>query len=272
MQDPQSLHKYLYCHANPVNGFDPTGQFGDFSITGLITRMAIGMVITEISSPLIEYVSGKLGFVSKILEKLFRKVTNPSAAMLGIGGTARAGKGGLGIGLQGNLELLWSLRTGNKALYTAIGGSAGNSGAGLMGSVYGGAVYGAPRSDRYTRGFFTFTMPLRLIPQKLYGKIQSDLTALFTRNLIINSSAGLDEEMWMRANRFTHDFIKRLCRTLKNSAQFELNVFADNPVAPTVGGFSIGASGGVMTNPGKGYSLAATYYSQIWPSKTVPFE
>jgi len=25
-QDPQSLHKYLYCHANPVNGVDPTGQ------------------------------------------------------------------------------------------------------------------------------------------------------------------------------------------------------------------------------------------------------
>ena len=25
-QDPQSLHKYLYCHANPVNGIDPTGE------------------------------------------------------------------------------------------------------------------------------------------------------------------------------------------------------------------------------------------------------
>lgn len=23
--DPQSIHKYLYCHANPVNGTDPTG-------------------------------------------------------------------------------------------------------------------------------------------------------------------------------------------------------------------------------------------------------
>lgn len=26
MQDPQSLHKYLYCHANPVNGIDPSGE------------------------------------------------------------------------------------------------------------------------------------------------------------------------------------------------------------------------------------------------------
>jgi RHS repeat-associated protein len=26
-QDPQSLHKYLYAHANPVMGADPTGLF-----------------------------------------------------------------------------------------------------------------------------------------------------------------------------------------------------------------------------------------------------
>jgi len=26
-RDPQSLHKYLYCHANPVNAIDPSGQF-----------------------------------------------------------------------------------------------------------------------------------------------------------------------------------------------------------------------------------------------------
>jgi RHS repeat-associated protein len=27
MQDPQSLHKYAYCHNNPVNGIDPSGNF-----------------------------------------------------------------------------------------------------------------------------------------------------------------------------------------------------------------------------------------------------
>jgi len=26
LQDPQSLHKYLYCHANPVNNIDPSGN------------------------------------------------------------------------------------------------------------------------------------------------------------------------------------------------------------------------------------------------------
>jgi len=37
-QDPQSLHKYLYAHANPVNGVDPTGLF---SLTGLIATATI---------------------------------------------------------------------------------------------------------------------------------------------------------------------------------------------------------------------------------------
>lgn len=34
MQDPQSLHKYLYAHANPVNAIDPTGMFCILSVWG----------------------------------------------------------------------------------------------------------------------------------------------------------------------------------------------------------------------------------------------
>jgi RHS repeat-associated protein len=30
LNDPQSLHKYLYTHADPVNGIDPSGAFFDF--------------------------------------------------------------------------------------------------------------------------------------------------------------------------------------------------------------------------------------------------
>jgi RHS repeat-associated protein len=271
-EDPQSLHKYLYCHANPVNGIDPTGEFGDFSISGIMTNMTISMAITQISSPLIEYASGKLGFAAKILEKLFKKMVNPSAFMGGIGGTARVGKGSIGIGLQGNAEVLWSPKTHNAAFYTAFGLSGGLSGAGVMGSAYGGLVYGAKTSSNYEGGFITFSLPIRLIPQRIYGRIQSDLTAMLARNIIIKDPTGLDEEMWMRANRTIHDNIKRLCRTLKNSAQFEINVFADNIMSPKVGGFSIGVSGGVMTQPGKGLSASVTRYTQIWPSGPVRFE
>ena len=30
MSDPQSLHKYLYAHADPINGIDPSGEFFNF--------------------------------------------------------------------------------------------------------------------------------------------------------------------------------------------------------------------------------------------------
>jgi RHS repeat-associated protein len=39
-QDPQSLHKYLYCHANPVNEIDPTGHFG------IVPSGVYGVVLT----------------------------------------------------------------------------------------------------------------------------------------------------------------------------------------------------------------------------------
>ncbi len=42
MQDPQSLHKYLYCHANPINNIDPTGNM---TITeGIVTIAVVGIL------------------------------------------------------------------------------------------------------------------------------------------------------------------------------------------------------------------------------------
>jgi RHS repeat-associated protein len=43
-QDPQSLHKYLYCHNNPVNAVDPSGEF---SIAVAITTVFVfSMMLT----------------------------------------------------------------------------------------------------------------------------------------------------------------------------------------------------------------------------------
>ncbi len=39
-QDPQSLHKYLYVHNNPVNGIDPSGMFFG-GITSVISSISI---------------------------------------------------------------------------------------------------------------------------------------------------------------------------------------------------------------------------------------
>ena len=42
-QDPQSLHKYLYAHCNPINGIDPSGMFTLTDITSTMKTWAIGI-------------------------------------------------------------------------------------------------------------------------------------------------------------------------------------------------------------------------------------
>lgn len=43
-QDPQSLHKYLYCHANPVNNSDPTGESA-FSMVGTLVITSVMLLL-----------------------------------------------------------------------------------------------------------------------------------------------------------------------------------------------------------------------------------
>ena len=43
LSDPQTLHKYLYTHGDPINAIDPTGR--EFSIGGLVTAMGVGAIV-----------------------------------------------------------------------------------------------------------------------------------------------------------------------------------------------------------------------------------
>lgn len=43
MIDPQSLHKYLYCHADPVSHFDPAGQFIAMAATSFFSARIRGL-------------------------------------------------------------------------------------------------------------------------------------------------------------------------------------------------------------------------------------
>jgi hypothetical protein len=40
-EEPLTLHKYLYAHADPVNGTDPSGEFFDFNLKGLLFAQAL---------------------------------------------------------------------------------------------------------------------------------------------------------------------------------------------------------------------------------------
>lgn len=42
LRDPQSLHKYLYTHGDPVNGWDPTGES---NMAGMLGGMSIGQMM-----------------------------------------------------------------------------------------------------------------------------------------------------------------------------------------------------------------------------------
>jgi len=46
LSEPQSLHKYLYCHNNPVNYIDPTGNFT--TILGAVSALSIQSVMYSI--------------------------------------------------------------------------------------------------------------------------------------------------------------------------------------------------------------------------------
>jgi hypothetical protein len=47
--NPQSLHKYLYCNADPINGIDPSGQFTKMEL--LTTTFIIGSIIGILDGP-----------------------------------------------------------------------------------------------------------------------------------------------------------------------------------------------------------------------------
>ena len=44
--DPQSLHKYIYTHGNPINGIDPSGRF---AIGGIVLGIALSLLMFALS-------------------------------------------------------------------------------------------------------------------------------------------------------------------------------------------------------------------------------
>ncbi len=100
LQDPLSLHKYLYCHANPINNIDQSGKF----VQALTTNMIIAIAIASIAPAILSaYDAAKAG-----------------ASWLEIGLNAAltwAVSFGIGIGLALIAPLLISLATGIAGLF-----------------------------------------------------------------------------------------------------------------------------------------------------------
>jgi hypothetical protein len=60
MQDPQSLHKYLYVHGDPVNGLDPTGlRAGGMGLGGMLATFGIITALSTVTSTAVFDAAGR---------------------------------------------------------------------------------------------------------------------------------------------------------------------------------------------------------------------
>ncbi|MDR2439739.1 MAG: RHS repeat-associated core domain-containing protein, partial [Planctomycetaceae bacterium] len=59
LNDPQSLHKYLYCHADSINGIDPNGE-SLFSIFTKVVRLLAGITLKSAAITMSAIVGGGL--------------------------------------------------------------------------------------------------------------------------------------------------------------------------------------------------------------------
>ena len=68
-QDPQSLHKYLYVHCNPVNNIDPSGLMT--TAISLNIGMAIGaLIMSIIAIDMIGYLQGRASITGAYMETM----------------------------------------------------------------------------------------------------------------------------------------------------------------------------------------------------------
>ena len=97
IHDPQSLHKYAYCHNDPVNGIDPSGE----TLISLLINMTITTAISQGISFAVTPIIGRLAeaFLPNSLVSALINGAAPDAFTIGA-----SGSGGL-YGIAGSVGL-----------------------------------------------------------------------------------------------------------------------------------------------------------------------
>ncbi len=148
-RDPQSLHKYLYAHSNPINRIDPTGQLS-LSLPGILTTISIiGTIMAIVAPPIIGYIGFRR--VKKVDRPADAYVVSFSASFI-----FPIFKAGWGGGVEGNYDLLWIKSLGRWEDYWAPGLSVGWSGKSV--SVEGGLVWNVTKVSHYEKLFFSASL------------------------------------------------------------------------------------------------------------------
>lgn len=147
-QDPQSLHKYLYCHANPINGIDLSGM--EFNLAGVLNVFSIVATIVAIVAPV---VIGSFG-TNRIVKAI--KNNKPYDAIV-VSFSASVifpiFKAGFGGGLDFNYDLLYIYALGRWQDYYAPGLTIGRAGGSLTAGI--GPVWNVKDVGDYERHFFS---------------------------------------------------------------------------------------------------------------------
>jgi len=180
-QDPQSLHKYLYCHANPVNGIDPTGMFSlkevmvsvDIqSILGAIRNLGLVETIRWSANAI---VTGLVGW------DFYQGLKDGSA-------TFDAGTIGCGISLGhekspfgGAINPEVVIGTGsehNWGLFVGFGATTNNT---VSVNGYIGMAFNTPTSEQYKGWCRSVTVSFNLIPRKWRTLIKEKVETFLPR-------------------------------------------------------------------------------------------
>jgi RHS repeat-associated protein len=172
MGDPQSLHKYAYCHGDPIGGIDPSGMM---TLQSLLYGIAIVSILQVVSASAMT-----LAGVNSNISWL------PDAAFIGVSGsTAKIFKclsklasyfpGELGeklivlgkILLQvatglATVEILFSIASSQIAVFWSLGGGIGLHGAGRGAgdsiSAYSGVIWNLRNASQYKKASYGFNI------------------------------------------------------------------------------------------------------------------
>jgi len=257
-RDPQSLHKYLYCHANPANGIDPTGNF---TLIGLVTRMAIHSILMKIAMPIIQPAGRFIakGFLGKSWSNFFNSDSwQHAASIFGFSG-ARPINSGLSV--TGAFEALIGWNTGNFAIYAAGGISTPRS---YSLSAYIGCVFNVKNSSDYNWHFVNITVSLKMLPTKWQEKVMNLIAIAATRTTSPSVQQAISQVAQSSIN------VMPLVNRILGNKTLNITLFG-SPMNTKPYGFSVGigiAYGGTAKS-----SIAVGWqlYHQIYPWRKVDF-
>ena len=163
-QDPQSLHKYLYAHCNPINSIDPTGEY---SIGNVMTTVAILGVLTGIFNTAITGVTIAYGSQDED--------GKPDGAIMSVSEVL----GTRGFAAEGGFDIIWHRAT--RKFYAFVFGAGGFSPLSYFRrfrnshgpSVGIGAIYNMNSINEWSGTGMTATWPLsviHLLPKAMFSK------------------------------------------------------------------------------------------------------